>query len=104
MFLFFITLFALFFSFSTPYLSFQLPPPSPSLSVLENMSGQGSTVGGRFCELRSIIDRVRDQTRVGVCLDTCHAFAAGQSLLKGTSYTLPSTHCCDMNRNADKMP
>lgn len=45
--------------------------------VLENMSGQGSTVGGQFSELRSIIDRVRDKTRVGVCLDTCHAFAAG---------------------------
>lgn len=47
-------------------------------SVLENMSGQGSTVGGKFSELKSIIDKVRDQTRVGVCLDTCHAFAAGE--------------------------
>lgn len=47
-------------------------------SVLENMSGQGSTVGGKFPELKSIIDKVRDQTRVGVCLDTCHAFAAGE--------------------------
>lgn len=47
-------------------------------SVLENMSGQGSTVGGKFSELKSIIDEVRDQTRVGVCLDTCHAFAAGE--------------------------
>ncbi|XP_056111410.1 probable endonuclease 4 isoform X2 [Rhinichthys klamathensis goyatoka] len=47
------------------------------ITVLENMSGQGSTVGGQFIELRSIIDRVRDKTRVGVCLDTCHAFAAG---------------------------
>ncbi|XP_027897099.1 uncharacterized protein LOC114159216 isoform X3 [Xiphophorus couchianus] len=48
------------------------------VTVLENMSGQGSTVGGRFCELRRIIDRVRDRSRVGVCLDTCHAFAAGK--------------------------
>lgn len=47
-------------------------------SVLENMSGQGSTVGGKFSELKSIINKVRDQTRVGVCLDTCHAFAAGE--------------------------
>ncbi|XP_040031928.2 putative endonuclease 4 isoform X2 [Gasterosteus aculeatus] len=47
------------------------------VTVLENMSGQGNTVGGKFSELRSIIDKVRDQTRVGVCLDTCHAFAAG---------------------------
>ncbi|KAM6951005.1 putative endonuclease 4 [Aplochiton taeniatus] len=50
------------------------------VTVLENMSGQGNTVGGRFSELKSIIDRVRDQTRVGVCLDTCHAFAAGYDL------------------------
>lgn len=49
--------------------------------VLENMCGQGSTVGGTFSELRSIIDKVRDQTRVGVCLDTCHAFAAGERQL-----------------------
>lgn len=50
--------------------------------VLENMSGQGSTVGGKFCELKSIINKVRDQSRVGVCLDTCHAFAAGESNLR----------------------
>lgn len=50
------------------------------ITVLENMSGQGSTVGGRFSELKSIIDKVRDQSRVGVCLDTCHAFAAGYDL------------------------
>uniref|UniRef100_M4ADL1 Si:ch211-141o9.10 n=1 Tax=Xiphophorus maculatus TaxID=8083 RepID=M4ADL1_XIPMA len=49
---------------------------TPAVVTLENMSGQGSTVGGRFCELRRIIDRVRDRSRVGVCLDTCHAFAA----------------------------
>ncbi|KAM9425460.1 putative endonuclease 4 isoform 2-T2 [Pholidichthys leucotaenia] len=50
------------------------------VTVLENMSGQGSTLGGKFSELKSIIDKVRDQTRVGVCLDTCHAFAAGYDL------------------------
>lgn len=50
------------------------------VTVLENMSGQGSTVGGTFSELKSVIDKVRDQTRVGVCLDTCHAFAAGYDL------------------------
>ncbi|KAK0150271.1 putative endonuclease 4 [Merluccius polli] len=50
------------------------------VTVLENMCCQGSTVGGQFSELKSIIDRVRDQSRVGVCLDTCHAFAAGYDL------------------------
>uniref|UniRef100_A0A673ACJ9 Si:ch211-141o9.10 n=1 Tax=Sphaeramia orbicularis TaxID=375764 RepID=A0A673ACJ9_9TELE len=54
------------------------------VTVLENMSGQGSTLGGKFSELKGIIDKVRDQTRVGVCLDTCHAYAAGYDLaLKG---------------------
>ncbi|KAM4721687.1 putative endonuclease 4 isoform 1-T1 [Rhinophrynus dorsalis] len=48
--------------------------------VLENMSCQGSTVGGRFEELRGIIDHVTDKSRIGVCLDTCHAFAAGHNL------------------------
>lgn len=41
------------------------------------MSCQGSTVGGKLEELHMIIDAVKDKSRVGVCLDTCHAFAAG---------------------------
>ena len=48
--------------------------------VLENMCGQGSTVGGDLAELRQILDLVADKTRVGVCLDTCHAMAAGYDL------------------------
>ncbi|XP_058872676.1 probable endonuclease 4 [Acipenser ruthenus] len=49
-------------------------------AVIENMSCQGNTVGGKFSELRGIIDRVKDKSRIGVCLDTCHAFAAGHDL------------------------
>ena len=45
--------------------------------MIENMSCQGNTIGGRFSELGSIIAQVKDKARVGVCLDTCHAFAAG---------------------------
>ncbi len=45
--------------------------------VLENMCGQGNTLGGDFRELRRIIDGVKDKTRIGVCLDTCHAMAKG---------------------------
>lgn len=48
--------------------------------VLENMSGQGHTIGGDFRELRAIIEKVDDKSRVGVCLDTCHAMAAGYDL------------------------
>lgn len=42
------------------------------------MSCQGHTLGGKFEEIRDIIDLVKDKTRVGVCIDTCHAFAAGE--------------------------
>ncbi|XP_037523445.1 probable endonuclease 4 [Rhipicephalus sanguineus] len=50
------------------------------ISVIENMCKQGNTIGGDFHELRGIIDRVKDKSRIGVCLDTCHAFAAGYDL------------------------
>jgi len=46
--------------------------------VLENMTGQTGTIGGSFLELRRIINRIKDKNRIGICLDTCHAFAAGQ--------------------------
>lgn len=49
-------------------------------AVIENTAGQGSNLGYRFEHLRYIIDRVEDQSRVGVCIDTCHAFAAGYDL------------------------
>ncbi len=48
--------------------------------LLENTAGQGSNVGYRFEHLAHIIDKVEDKTRVGVCLDTCHTFAAGYPL------------------------
>lgn len=49
-------------------------------TVIENMSKQGHTIGGDFRELRCIIDLVDDKSRIGVCLDTCHAFAAGYNI------------------------
>lgn len=50
------------------------------VAVIENTAGQGSNVGRRFEELAYIIERVEDKSRVGVCLDTCHSFAAGYDL------------------------
>lgn len=50
-------------------------------AVIENTAGQGSNVGHRFEHLARIIDKVEDKSRVGVCIDTCHAFAAGYDLL-----------------------
>lgn len=50
--------------------------------VLENMCGSGSIIGSRFSDLRDIIAGVKPEfrSRVGVCIDTCHAFAAGNDL------------------------
>jgi deoxyribonuclease-4 len=50
-------------------------------AVLENTAGQGTNVGYRFEHLRAIIDLVEDKSRIGVCIDTQHAFAAGYDLL-----------------------
>lgn len=49
-------------------------------AVIENTAGQGSNLGHSFEQLAEIIDQVEDKTRVGVCLDTCHTFAAGYDL------------------------
>ncbi|MGJ7456796.1 deoxyribonuclease IV [Halomonas sp. MA07-2] len=49
-------------------------------AVIENTAGQGSNLGWRFEQLAEIIEQVEDKVRVGVCLDTCHAFAAGYDL------------------------
>ena len=49
-------------------------------AVIENTAGQGSNLGYSFEHLAYMIDRVEDKSRVGVCIDTCHAFAAGYDL------------------------
>ncbi|CAL8465482.1 g5018 [Coccomyxa elongata] len=54
--------------------------------VLENVAGQGSSVGHSFEQLRYMINRVEDQSRIGVCLDTCHMFAAGYDLATPAAY------------------
>ncbi len=56
-------------------------------AVIENTAGQGSNLGYRFEHLARIIDGVRDKSRVGVCLDTCHTFTAG--------YDLRTPEACD---------
>ena len=49
-------------------------------AVIENTAGQGTNLGWSFEQLAAIIDGVEDKSRIGVCLDTCHAFAAGYDL------------------------
>ncbi|MCL2688628.1 MAG: deoxyribonuclease IV [Chitinispirillia bacterium] len=54
--------------------------------VLEAMAGQGTNIGGRFEHLAAIIHNIEDKARVGVCLDTCHIFAAGYDIRDKDSY------------------
>lgn len=53
---------------------------SSVITVLENMAGSGNVIGSTWEDLRDIIALVDDKSRVGVCIDTCHAFAAGHDL------------------------
>ncbi len=55
-------------------------------AVIENTAGQGTNLGFRFEHLRQIIDLVDDKTRVGVCIDTCHLFAAGYDIRTPEAY------------------
>ena len=57
-----------------------LRPEQHTTVLLETMSGKGSEVGGRFEELRAIIDRTALHDRLGVCLDTCHVSDAGYDI------------------------
>lgn len=50
------------------------------IAVIENTAGQGTNLGWKFEHLAEIIEQVEDKERVGVCLDTCHTFAAGYDL------------------------
>lgn len=54
-------------------------------AVIENTAGQGSNVGFEFEHLAHIISKVEDKGRVGVCIDTCHSFAAGYDLSTASS-------------------
>lgn len=55
-------------------------------AVLENVAGQGSNMGHQFSQLAHIIDKVEDKSRIGVCIDTCHAYSAGYDLATEEGY------------------
>jgi len=56
-------------------------PELPTRVLLETMAGKGSEVGGKFEELRAIIDQSRAGDRLGVCLDTCHVSDGGYDIV-----------------------
>ncbi len=55
-------------------------------AVIENTAGQGSNLGFTFEQIAHIIDKIEDKTRVGVCIDTCHAYAAGYDMVSEEAY------------------
>jgi deoxyribonuclease-4 len=61
-------------------INFALDRTDVVAAVIENTAGQGNNVGFRFEHIARIIEAVEDKKRIGVCLDTCHAFAAGYDL------------------------
>jgi deoxyribonuclease-4 len=61
-------------------INFALEQTQSVIAVIENTAGQGSNLGYRHEQLAYLIDKVEDKTRVGVCFDTCHAYAAGYDL------------------------
>jgi deoxyribonuclease-4 len=58
-----------------------LRPDGQTTVLLETMAGKGSEVGSTFAEIREIMDRTRLGDRLGVCLDTCHVYAAGYDVV-----------------------
>ena len=48
--------------------------------IIENSAGGGNTVGSRFSEIGSLLDRCDQHPRIAVCLDTCHLFSAGYDI------------------------
>ncbi len=55
-------------------------------AVIENTAGQGTNLGHTFEQIRYMIDNVEDKPRVGVCIDTCHAFTAGYDVKSPEGY------------------
>lgn len=65
-------------------------------AVIENTAGQGSNLGFTFEQIAKIIGEVTDKERVGVCIDTCHTFAAGYDISAAEGYE-------DMWENFDRI-
>jgi len=61
-------------------------PDDTTMVLLETTAGQGTSLGRTFDELAAIAALVEDQTRLGICLDTCHVFAAGYDLRSLENY------------------
>lgn len=56
------------------------------VAVIENTAGQGTNLGYKFSQISRIISGINDKSRVGVCIDTCHTFAAGYDISNEMGY------------------
>ena len=56
------------------------------IAVIENTAGQGTNMGHKFEQIRFMIDNVNDKSRVGVCIDTCHAYTSGYNIKSPEGY------------------
>lgn len=56
-------------------------------AVIENTAGQGTNLGFNFEQIATIIHQVEDKSRIGVCIDTCHAFTAGYDISTKENFT-----------------
>lgn len=61
-------------------------PQTPVQALLETTAGQGTTLGHRFEQLQQIIEKAANPQKIGVCLDTCHIFAAGYDIRTEAAY------------------
>jgi deoxyribonuclease-4 len=61
-------------------------PDGRAMILIETTAGQGSALGQSFEEIGAIIAGVNDKSRIGVCLDTCHIFAAGYDIRDPATY------------------
>ncbi|CAK9439272.1 uncharacterized protein LODBEIA_P34750 [Lodderomyces beijingensis] len=81
--------------------------------VVENMAGHGNLIGSKLSDLKSVIDLIKDKSRVGVCLDTCHSFAAGYDItdqekldkfLREFDSIVGAEYLCAIHLNDSKAP
>ncbi len=65
---------------------FEENPDITTRLLLETTAGQGSSIGHTFEQLESVMDKIENRDSVGICLDTCHIFAAGYDIRTAASY------------------
>jgi len=67
-------------------LAIEATKESDVVLVIENTAGQGTNLGYKFEHLAYLIDKCKDKSRVGVCIDTCHMFTAGYDIRTKEAY------------------